>query len=312
MISHERALAATLRRLRLPRGAEWHPDTAAHLAEWLYQHLFIDWRPPSRARSDLSGSPWFVAELIARTARATWLEPGFTVTERTADGAFVSNGHIRLWVADQRSLTPHDAVTGEHVSVRVPCAREAALAGFFTVVSRKGRLEPDAPHLKLYLNVTPGGAIALMEGLVTSPALARARFEAKTANDPEHFGRRDTALLYVDPRDVARVVAWLRAFAARRPRALRDGVPPLTLELFRGVAIAESPTMSDESFGAHRCRLIAEGLVTSRREARDWRETVAQRFDREGLDWQRPWLGELPPVWASRVASTPRSRRTGR
>ena len=58
------------------------------------------------------------------------------------------------------------------------------------------------------------------------------------------------------------------------PRSsLRPAVPLFTREIAPGLAIAESPP-TRESFGMHRCGLIAEGLLAA--EARGVREDEAR------------------------------------
>lgn len=301
-MKHASELEQCLTRLpwdQLPRAGAL---ATTALSEWLYGEYFIAWRPPPQPRLEYSGSPWFVAELTARCAGPTTFERGFEVTRRAGGGAFVQAGGLQLWVADPRSLRPLNARVGQAVAVALPCAREAAIPGFFTIVSRAGRLDPAAPHLKFYVNATPAGALALLEGLLQSPALRRARFEAKVTNDPAHFGRRDTLLVYVTPRDAGPVARYLKTFAQRRPGALLPQTPPMTVALARGVAIAESPVHHAESFGAHRCRLVAEGLLTAQAERRPLVSTVAERFEREGLDWKTPWFGALPRGWLARLA----------
>lgn len=292
---HERALARVL--------ATLERDDADGLAEALYQRFFIGWREPARPRVDFAGDSAFVAELASRTGHAHTWQPGFVVEQRTPSGVFVLNDDIRLWVTNTGDLRPRAARRGQRVAVRLPCARESALPGFFTVVSRAGRLPAEAPNLRLYLHAAPAAVAPLLEGLVSAPALRTARFEVKVGNEPSHFGRRDTAVLYVAPRDFRRVAAWVLAFRRRHARHFRRETPPLTWPLAPGVAAAESPA-TDESFGAHRCRLIAEAVVSARG---DWRGAVRERFAREGLDWARPWLGRLRDAWARSGARAPSS-----
>ncbi len=264
------------------------------LAEWLYRHYFIGWQPSEHPRADYSGSPWFVAELNARCTGSTW-ESGFELVSRVGDGAFVRNENIQLWVADARSLKPRNARPAAAVSVKVPCAREGALPGFFTIVAPAGHPASADPHLKFYVNVTPQGALALMEGLLKAPSLRSARFGAKVSNDPSQFGRRDTLLVYVAPEHAGRMAEYLRRFSKK----FLHETPPMTVELARGLSIAESPPHSAESFGAHRCRLIAEALFTARHEGVHVHTAVSERFEREGLDWEAPWFGVLPRRWLS-------------
>ncbi|MEW5738984.1 MAG: T3SS effector HopA1 family protein [Myxococcota bacterium] len=293
MTRHERALASLLR--RWPWALREAP--VSELAEWLYQRLFIGWREPSRPREDFAGDPAFVAELLARTGAARTWEDGFTVTQRSRAGAFVARDGLRLFTADASGLRPPRARTGQRVAVRVPCARQSAIPGFFTVVSRAGRLPEGEPHLRLYLHVTARGVPDLLEGLLTDSSLVRARFEAKVGNEPAHYRRRDTAVLYVTPRDFRAVALWCQAFRRRHARDFRADTPPMTWPLGPGLSACESPSGTEESYGAHRCRLIAEGLALAREEALSWAAAVSRRFAQEGLDWAQPWLGRLGATW---------------
>lgn len=304
-MTHAASLQRTVARLPWAQLPSSGALATTALADWLYGEYFIAWRPPAQPRLEYSGSPWFVAELNARCEGASTFEPGFRVARRAGGGAFVESADIRLWVPTRRALRPPKARVGAQVAVALPCVREAALPGFFTIVSRAGRLDPGAPHLKFYVHATPPGAVALLGSLLEAPALRTARFEAKVTNDPAHFGRTDTLLMYVSPRHAERVAAFLREFARRRPRALNEGTPPMTFPLTRGVAIAESPGHHAESFGSHRCRLIAEGLLTARAEGRSMLTAVAERFEREGLSWEDPWFGALPRSWLDRLSPRP-------
>lgn len=271
------------------------------LAEWLYAEYFIGWRPSAQPRVDYAGSPWFVAELNARCGGPSTFEPGFRVLKHEEGGTFVHNAAMYLWVADTRALRPRDAKAGQVVEVAMPCAREAAIPGFFTIVSRAGHPDRAKPHLKFYVNATPEGALLLLQGLLQGAALRTAQFGAKVTNDPAHFGRRDTLLVYVTPAHAPRVADYLSAFARRRPRALLDQTPPMTVQLARGIAVAESPRHHAESFGAHRCRLIAEGLLTARAEHRAARDAISERYERDGIDWNAPWFGALARGWLTRL-----------
>jgi hypothetical protein len=74
---------------------------------------------------------------------------------------------------------------------------------------------------------------------------------------------------------------------------LRSGVPALTLRLAEGVAVAHDPP-GGSSFGLHRCRLIAEGLLRAHerglRSLEDRLDAVIERFREAGVDPDRPYL----------------------
>ncbi|MFO0595839.1 MAG: T3SS effector HopA1 family protein [Myxococcaceae bacterium] len=245
------------------------------LAEWLYQRYFIGWSG-GPGPDDLAGDPLFVAELARACEGAVCVEGGFVaVPGRQRGGRFVARDGVTVLAPSARKW--RDGT----LAIALPCARPSALPGFFSVVSRAGRLGARERHLKFYVNATPAGAVGLLGRALSDPSMRRARFEAKCANDPRSFGRRDTVLFYVAFDSVAVVRRWL---ARQPPRWFRAESPPLTKRLFRGVSVAQSP-LTSESYGAHRTRLIAEGLRTSFLERRGWAECVAERFEREGLEW---------------------------
>ncbi|MBL8917780.1 MAG: hypothetical protein JNJ54_02890 [Myxococcaceae bacterium] len=304
-------LAAIARRLQpsrrgvtLPDGRRVKHDEAARaLEDWLYERFFIAWTTPAgRFADSVGGAPHFTAALLEATGDASWFAPGFRVLSRSAAGVFVVDEVIRLFVAGRDALRPAGAGRGATVRVRMPCAREAAMPGFFCFNARAGRLDDEQPHLKLYLNVTPAFAPALLRWLFSDRSLSRARFDGKVVNDPDAFGRRDTALLYVDPPAVEAVVRSLARLRRQHRRGFRAGVPPFVLPLAPGLGIAESPPGNDESFGAQRCRLTAAGLLEHLRAPRlSAFDAVARQFATRGLDAQRPWLGTLPASWVPRV-----------
>ncbi len=290
----------TKRGLVLPGGATFSKaDAAQALEDWLYANVFIDWRrSEGRFADSLGGSPEFIASLLAAAHGATWFMPHFRMLSREARGSFVFNSDIRLFLRDASQLRPSKASPGDSVSVRLPCAREAAMPGYFCFNSRAGRFSDDQPHLKVYLNVTPAHAPRVLHALLHDRSLAKVRFDGKIANDPDSFGRRDTMLLYVDPRAIVPVLRVL----LRYRRGLRRETPPFVWKVAPGLGVAESPLGSDESFGAQRCRLVAEGLVTwlKRPSLTAW-GAVASRFSTEGLDPSQPWLGSMSSAWVTRV-----------
>jgi hypothetical protein len=285
-------------RLELPGALSAAPDDAARaLEDHLYERLFTGWRPNEGRFSDsLGGAPHFTAALTAAIGEATWWAPGFRLESRAPAGCFVQGSEIRLFVAPEE-VRPSRARRGAPVAVRLPCVREAAMPGYVCFNGRAGRFADDRPHLKVYANLRAAAAPRVLKALFGERALARVAFDGKVLNDPDAFRRRDTLLLYVDPRGVEAVVRVLR----RQRAALRAEVPPFVLRVAPGLGVAESPLDSPESFGAHRCRLFAEGLVRWSRDGGDVWQVVSARFASEGLDASRPWLGALPRSWTTRV-----------
>lgn len=306
-----RRLKSSRRSVTLPDGRRVKPDGAARaLEDWLYERFFIAWTTPSgRFADSVGGAPHFTAALLEATGDASWFAPGFRVLSRSDAGVFVVDEVIRLFVAGPDGLRPAGAKRGAPVRVRMPCAREAAMPGFFCFNARAGRLDDAQPHLKLYLNVTAAFAPTLLAWLFADASLARARFDGKVVNDPDAFGRRDTALLYVDPPAVEAVVRSLARLRRAHTGGFRAGLPPFVLPIAPGLGAAESPPGNDESFGAQRCRLTALGLLDHlRTPGLSAFDAVARRFASQGLDARRPWLGTLPAAWGPKVLRAHRLR----
>jgi len=307
-------LELTRRTLRLPDGVQVPRAQAAQaLEDWLYARFFIDWRAPVGRFSDsVGGAPHFTAALLSAAGTTSWFDDRFRVVSRHRPGVFVENGVVRLFVRDRRDLRPVSAASGRRVAVRLPCARDSAMGGFFCINSRAGRLPDEGPHLKVYLNVKPALAPTLLHGLLHEASLRRARFDGKVVNDPDAFGRRDTALLYVAPASITPVLRFIARLHRTNRAGFRVATPPFVLPLAPGVGLAESPPGDEESFGAQRCRLTALGLLSwlEGDAPRAW-SGVATQFERHGLDANQPWLGVLPSGWVERAQAVlrPRARR---
>ncbi|MBI3181732.1 MAG: hypothetical protein HYZ28_06280 [Myxococcales bacterium] len=274
------------------------------LRDFIYARYFCRWQPTgarhSRYSDRSSGEPSFVAALLSASRGACYWEAGWKVCKASERWAFVSNGSLVLFVEERRTLSPPDAEVGAEVHLRLPCARENLAPGFFYLIGRAGPIDHSRPHVKLYLNLSPEAAPLLVELLVCAPGVERSFFEAKLVNDPAAYCRVDTALLYLEPAACGRMVSRLRQLAAAHPGAFREGTPLLTRPLARGLAAAESPAFGElpqESFGQHRCRLLARAVAESlekKEPPHAWMEKAAEAFAREGLRLSEPYLKELP------------------
>jgi len=151
--------------------------------------------------------------------------------------------------------------------------------------------EDDARLLRLYWNVTPSGAPALLAGLTRTLNRFEIPFRFKCVNAAEHYGRSDAAVLYVGRR-FHRVVAELLPAVLQdlSPEHLKDATPLFALRLHAGLALAEDP-LGGESFGMNRCRLLAEGLWAAHTEGlgddTERFERVRQHFAACGVPLER-------------------------
>jgi hypothetical protein len=214
--------------------------------------------------------------------------------ERVAvPGAFISDG--------VPGAAPQ---VGTMVSIRAPHGTFDAQPGYYHAFGET--LDELADHLiltRLYFHCGAESAVSLVAELTAALNRFETPFQLKTLASPALYGRTDAAVLYVGARYfpiAARIISHCLSKIS-----LEEAVPLFTKRLWPGVGAAVDPG-SGESFGSHRCRIVAEAIVGA------WRQgafdasariaAVTARFAAASLDLTRPWLGvggcdpfELPP-----------------
>jgi hypothetical protein len=152
-------------------------------------------------------------------------------------------------------------VIGQRYERGLPQTRELITGpgGHYVVLGRTLRAPQSGRQVRFYWNLAAAGGPAFLSALC---ALDRARipFQMKVPVDPRGYARSDAGVLYLDDESVAVAGETIAAAHAALRFALRDEVPLFARRLAPGLAFAESPPTGD-SFGLHRCDLIAEGLV---------------------------------------------------
>ncbi|PRQ08183.1 T3SS effector HopA1 family protein [Enhygromyxa salina] len=187
---------------------------------------------------------------------------------------------------------------GGRVDLRLTVGSFELQAGYYHVLgSELGDALEDIDCARLYFNTRADSVEALLRALVDDLERAVIPFHAKTPASADHYARADATVLYV-PRKYAPIVIDVVADLAGRDALLDPEVPLFSAQLFAGVGLADDPGPS-ESFGTHRCRLLAEALVDVWRalgpEAGQDLEhrlrAIRAAFSEQGLDLDRPHLG---------------------
>jgi hypothetical protein len=277
---------------------------AAWLENLIYSRYYCRWEPPdARVLAEgVSGVDGFMWRFYEAIGDASYWDPGWSVVSREEGYAFVSNGALMVLVEDFARLDPATAAPTEAVRLRLPCARPYLTPGFFYVMSPAGPLRREEPTVRLYMNLSPEGAPLVARALLTGLGEQGVRFEAKFGNDPRRYARLETGVLYIGAEGAATAARLLRAAAEAEPTLWREGTPLFAHPLGRGLAAAENPTSRQEqvpeSFGQHRCRLTAHGILAAlRAEAAPtaWLAYVAAAFAAEDVSVDRPYVQTLPP-----------------
>lgn len=186
-----------------------------------------------------------------------------------------------------------DPVVGATVALRLPKEYRALSPGFYVACGDNDIDGDTGPLVRVYWNLAREGAARFLNRMTRSLNRERLAFRLKVLNVPARFGRCDAAVLYLPADDVENAWPILSELYLEVAGDLRELVPALTKRIARGVGVAENPA-GTESFGLHRCRLLAEAVVLAfergARTADDRLSLVRERFAEEGIDIARPYL----------------------
>lgn len=214
--------------------------------------------------------PFALALREANTGTGSW-ESGWVITGTSGDDVTLRRDGLELTAPrDAWRRPPGQWIEpGDQAQLRLPKDLPAYSPGFYLALGVEPFSRHDRQKIRLYWNVSPEGAIRLMERCTSLLNEERVPFHLKVCNDPGRFGRCDPAILYLRQDDVAAASDTLRWLYEAVSPWLRSRVPPLTKRLAPGLALAEDP--GGESFGLHRCGLLADGVL------RAWQAGVTDR-----------------------------------
>ncbi len=120
--------------------------------------------------------------------------------------------------------------------------------------------------------------------------------------------RSDSTVLYISRRLWSEAEVLVKELPDSLLTRLRPRTPLFTFKLAPGIGVAESP-FGGESFGMHRCRLLAESILEARRtgheDATSRLQVLNRKFRSAGIDLAQPHLQSIhdnvPAVEFSRV-----------
>jgi HopA1 effector protein family len=178
---------------------------------------------------------------------------------------------------------PHRFLAG------APAQREMITApvGHYVLLGRPVHNATTGRQVRFYWNLAAEGGPVFVREISTRFERAHVPFQAKVPVVPTGYARIDTGVLYLSDDDVAVASEIVAAVYEELGSAMRPDVPLFTLPLAPGLAFAESPPNGD-SFGMHRCDLIAEGLVRAFERGASTADEragiVRERLQEYGLD----------------------------
>jgi hypothetical protein len=233
----------------------------------------------------------------ANTSRERW-DPDWMIYQLGANGqVFVRKGERErvampgAFISD--FVLGHAPQIGASVRLRAPHEATGVQPGYYFAFGETlDELADQLSLIRFYFHCAAENAAPLLAALSSALNRFQVPFQVKAPISPALYGRTDAVVLYVASRFfaiVARIVSSLREHIALGLR-----VPLFTKQLWPGIGVAVEPG-TGESFGSHRCRLCAEGIVDAWREGKQDASArlraAAARFATAGLDIMRPYLG---------------------
>jgi len=250
------------------------------------------------AAATLDDDPAFAQRLAQENAGRERWEPGWVIQQFAPNSqVFVRKGErerVAMPGAFISAVAPGMAPQpGGFVLLRVPSGALGVQPGYYFAFGEAlDELADQLSLVRFYFHCSADDAPPLLGALTRLLNRFQVPFQIKVPSAPALYGRTDAAVLYVATRYVPIAMRIVEALRASVP--LAPSVPLFAKPLWPGIGAAVDPG-DGESFGSHRCRLTAEGIIDA------WRggqqdgparlAAVAARFAAAGLDLARPWLG---------------------
>jgi hypothetical protein len=270
------------------------------LQNLLYTEFYIRGTASRRVWNDeveMARDADFVDTLSAANAGSGCCESGWEVTEITADEVAIRRDKLTLWVTrEDLDMRGSDAVScGAGLKLRMPKELRSISPGYYFALGDRAEPGDDTARLvRMYWNLRRESAEAFLREATLALNRGGFFFRLKLLNDPGSYARCDAGVLYIRRCDYGAVSLALGPVYASVAHRLKPRTPAFTKTLAPGLGLAEDPGHI-ESFGQHRCRLLAEGLIRGYEQNADNLDDrfriACDCFKADGIDVDRPYLG---------------------
>ena len=291
-------LASRIRRAMTPATARNY--LLHQLQSQLYTDFYIRGTASPRIWGEDAGAldpALFVAALSEANSGSGCCEDGWQVLGAANGEVAVRRNGITLWVApeDLVGLDESAATPGARLKLRLPKDLPNISPGYYLVLSQKGGpVDESARLVRLYWNLKAQGAEAFVRTATQVLNGMDLFFTLKVLNDPRSYSRCDAAVIYLLQQDYLATARKFGVIYAEVAPFLKSGTPVFTKAIASGLGLAEDPGQT-ESFGQHRCRLLADGMICAYEQGARSLEarlrTVTERYARDGISLSRPYLG---------------------
>ncbi|MDF5706988.1 MAG: T3SS effector HopA1 family protein [Nostoc sp. S4] len=245
----------------------------------------------------------FLEQLHRHNAGNGYYDYGWSILQEKSDNSLiVSKGDLKLRVEQNCYLVSvnQSAVVDELVAILMP--KNLIQKGFYLAVGNIGSHQQTVfiqsqITVRIYLNISPKGAIILMETLTQKLNFDSIPFILKFLYNPCDYKRYDAGVLYFDKSQYQVVRQIIKAAYIKHQAHFRAEVPLFTKKLMPGLGLAEQPinqSSISESFGENRCQIVANGLLEAMQKkdiSADGKiQTICKQFVNANIDLYYPYL----------------------
>ncbi|KAB8320438.1 hypothetical protein SD81_002230 [Tolypothrix campylonemoides VB511288] len=228
---------------------------------------------------------------------------GWSVVKEETDSTLaVTKNNLRLHIEKLRHLqsTEHTASVGDVVAVLLP--KNRVQNGFYMAVGNQGLksrsdTKSQPPLVRIYFNLTPAGAVAVMGSLTRRLNEIAIPFSFKVLYNPKDYERYDSGVLYFEKSQYDRIKQVITTVYKENESYFKSEVPLFTLQLAPGLGLAEEPDQKFavvQSFGTNRCRIVAQGLLEATEQGFSTASgriiAILSQFSRLNIDLKRVHL----------------------
>lgn len=273
---------------------EDHDETT--LARWLYDHCYTSSVLVPASDAVASEDDNLLTDLIEANHGSPGWEEGWQIDQALAKGRLLArkNGGLRTFAPGEyvtsRGLGYGPESEGPVMVFRVNESRTLQSSYYYAFGETICPFEEETGMLRFYWNIGPQDAPKLMAWVTRRLNLFQIPFLIKFPKRRASYSRRDTVVLYIHRWFYPIAALVLETVYQQVAEYLRSDTPLFTRELLPGLGFAEDP---GESFGNHRCRLLARALLLhSTGNSSNPMLALEETFRQQSLSLAHPWLND--------------------
>jgi len=232
----------------------------------------------------------------SNTGEGYWSKNWLVVHEESDGCLVVQKNGLTLHIERDLYLSEIDksANIGDLVAIKMP--KNLVQNGFYMAVSNLGT-QNNQDILRIYFNVSPEGAISVIENVTRELNNMQVAFSFKALYNPDEYRRYDSAVLYFSKHQYQTIYPILQKVYLENQDSFSQQVPLFTKQLAPGLGCAEEPENKfgeKESFGTNRCQMIANGLIAAWQADKNHPESrmtaIFEQFALHKIKLQYPYL----------------------